>query len=152
MWPVNHVLRGSRDKWKSYISTSMRSMATKFDRNVAPDKRMLSIKLRNPLITWTHKSGHLTNKKCYICISTRSVVPNLTVWSQNYKIKCSFNHVVLWGHVTNKKLYISSSGGPMTTKLRRIITYDKGSQPNIDMTQESLDKTCPCWLPTSAWS
>ena len=38
-------------------------MATKFDRNVAPDKRMLSIKLRNPLITWTHKSGHLTNKK-----------------------------------------------------------------------------------------
>ena len=48
-------------------------MAIKLDRKVASDKKMLSIKLHNPFITWTHTTGHLTNKKCYTCISTRPV-------------------------------------------------------------------------------
>ena len=68
----------------------MRSMAAKLDRNVAPDKRMLSIKLHNPLIMWTHTSGHLTNKKCYICISTRPVTTkpdNMVAYDKEPKLQ-----------------------------------------------------------------
>ena len=40
---------------KRYISTSTRPLATKFDREVASDEKILSTKLHNPLITWTHQ-------------------------------------------------------------------------------------------------
>ena len=48
-------VKWSHDKWKSYISTSMRSTATKRDRDVALDENMLSSKSHNLLIMWTHQ-------------------------------------------------------------------------------------------------
>ena len=41
--------------------------------------------------------------------------------------------------VTCRKRYISTSVGPMATKLARM-AYDKGSPLNDHMTQESLNK------------
>ena len=38
-----------------YISISTRPVATKRDREVASDEKMLSTKSHNPLITWAHQ-------------------------------------------------------------------------------------------------
>ena len=40
---------------KSYISTSTRPIATKLDKEVASDEKILSTKLHNLLIMWTHQ-------------------------------------------------------------------------------------------------
>ena len=50
-------------------------MATKCDKEVAFDEKMLSAKSHNLLIVYT--SGHMTNKKRYISISTRPVATKL---------------------------------------------------------------------------
>ena len=57
--------------------------------------------------------------------------PNLIGWwlmikAIKYKITCLFDYVVTAGHVKNGK-HISTSMGPMTTKLDRIMAYEKGS-------------------------
>ena len=115
-------------------------MATKLDRKAASDKKMLSIKLHNPFITWTHTPDHLTNKKCYTCISTKP--DNMVAYDKEPKLQGqmffqSYGNEITW---QIKKRYIFTSVGPMLTKLRRIMAYDKRSPPSIDMTQESFDK------------
>ena len=47
--------------------------------------------------------------------------------TKNYKVKCLFNDVVMWVHVAKKKRFISTSAGPMATKIEGMITYDEGS-------------------------
>ena len=58
-WSVDHVTNENH-----YISSSMKPKATKLDREVASDKRMLSTKSHNLLVTWA----------LLISISTRPVV------------------------------------------------------------------------------
>ena len=60
--------------------------------------------------------------------------------SKNYKVKSPFNYVAMSGHVRNKNLYISTSAGPMTTKLDGMMAYDEVSTCNGHMTQESLEE------------
>ena len=50
MWSIYHMTNE-----KSYTSTSTRPMATKLDREVASDEKMLSTKSHKPLITWTYQ-------------------------------------------------------------------------------------------------
>ena len=53
-WPFD-VVMWSRGKWKTLCFLSTRSMATKLDREIAPDENILSTKSHNPLITWTYR-------------------------------------------------------------------------------------------------
>ena len=50
-------------------------MANKCDKEITFDEKMLSKKSHNLLIVYT--SGHMTNKKRYISISTRPVATKL---------------------------------------------------------------------------
>ena len=52
-------------------------MATKLDREVASDEKMLLAKLHIPLVGHVGTSGHMTNKKCSISILTRPVATKL---------------------------------------------------------------------------
>ena len=104
---------------------------------------MLSIKSHNPLITWTHQVTLQIN--VIVSFPQNLWSPNLIGWwlmirSQNYKIKCLFDHVLMWGYVTNKKCYIFTSAGPMVTKSNRMMAYGKGWPPIDQMTQESFDE------------
>ena len=51
-------------------------MATKLDREVASDEKMLSSKSHNLLISWTHQVAWQIKKR-YISISTRPVATKL---------------------------------------------------------------------------
>ena len=41
------------------------------------------------------------------------------------KVKCPFDHVVLWSHMANKLCYIFISTGIIATKLDRVIDCNK---------------------------
>ena len=67
-------------------------------------------------------SGHMTNKKCCISISTRPVVTKLDRMLAYDKESHDISHVL-------KRLYISTFARPVLTKVEMVIAYEKGSPP-----------------------
>ena len=119
-WAIYHVTGKI-----PYISTSMGLMANKLDRVVGSNARLLSIKARNLLITWSYK---VTRQDVINSLSRDLSLSNFTkLWlmirshMSNQKTTYSFDHVVTWVHVTNELRYIFTSTKPIATKFNRVM-------------------------------
>ena len=90
---------------------------------------MLSIKSHNPLITWTHQVTWRIN---VISPYPRNLwTPNLAgLWlmirTKNYKVKCLFNDVVMWGHVAKKNVLFPLLRGLWPLKLKGWLLMMRG--------------------------
>ena len=92
-------------------------------------------------------SGYMTNKRVMSLYPWDLWSPNLAEWwlmikSQNYKIKCSFDHVVMWGHVKNKSVMLSLPQGLVSLNFigKCSPSNDKGWPPNGHKKREWLDE------------
>ena len=107
---------------KRYISIPARPMATKLNRKVAYDEKMLSTKSYNPLITWTHQvAWQIKNVILYLqfhetCSNKTKQDGGLWYEVANLRVK--------WYHVTNKKTFYFYFSKVIPIKIEMVMVYE----------------------------
>ena len=123
-WSCDHICHVLNEKW--YISIFKRSkIATKLDRVVSYDKRLLHIK-----VTWFFDHvGACRWKTIYVHIH---FVYDHQLWqggglnqgTTTKNVAWWFDHVLIWVQMVNQIQYVSTSTTSTITKLDRLVDYD----------------------------